>query len=227
MTTISIEELKSILDFNQGTTKEAPVAAIVKLQRITIEATEALAREASRRALETARLQRHLDRLSAREESAVETGEAFVELGLDSVELANALIALLKEKKTYQLTKDKVELIMFEIYASWLASKKERITVEHPQATPYGPRFWRAYSKMDFNSGDEAVKRLSDRNPGLAVMVRNAANKYYDYSLSDLERYLKKSEPYKKASPAPGGKWNTELSDTDIYRWKKSENAIR
>lgn len=226
-TLITPEELMSVSAFIDGQSDTVPYEVITRLQQLSLEASRALVKAAQKRAGEAERLQRKIDRMNRREDAAVETGEAFAELGYDSVDVANALIARLKEVKTYQMTKDKVSLILFEIYASWLASKKERICIEHPQATPYGPRFWRAYGKMDFSSGDDAVARLNALNPGLSVMVANAAKKYYDYSTGDLEKYLKKSEPYRKASPAPGGKWNTELNDSEIYWWKKSENTTR
>lgn len=220
-------DLALVQAFVDGTQKEVPLEQIVQLQRLSAQATAALAHAYRNsgnklRVLEgkVARMQKRSD---AAEEKAVADGTAFTDLAVDSVDVANALIAHLKTLKTYNFTKDKVSYILFEIYASWLFSKRERLCIEHPVATPYGPRFWHAYTRMDMNSGDEAVSRLNSVNPGLSVMVGNAARKYYDYSIGDLERYVKKSRPYVEACPKEGEKWNKEMTDESIFRWKEGQ----
>lgn len=223
-------DLGLVLSFLDGKTDEVPVEQIVDLQKLTARATSALARSYNGSRNKVSVLENRLSRMQRRSESkereAVASEEAFADLGLDSLDIADALAAHLRQLKTYQMGKDKVSLILFEIYASWLHGRKERVCVEHPVATPYGPRLWRAYTRMNLNAGDEAVAKLNALNPGLSVMVGNAARKYYDYSLSDLERYLKRSAPYRNASPKEeGGKWNGEITDSDIYTWKASLRA--
>ena len=116
----------------------------------------------------------------------------------------------------------KVIAILYEMYASWLGSKQERLFSHHPQATQYGPHFWRVANKCkDMNGTYEDWKKIAELNPGMAEFCKNAAAKYYDWKLSDLTNSFIKSTPYKNALPINnGGKWGKEISDADIYAWK-------
>lgn len=223
-TLVTPEDLNLIISFIEGTNSSVPMDAITRIQLLSLEATKALGSAYSKRGMEINRMQRHLTRIEKKEEAAIATEEAFVDLGLDSLDIANDIIAELHELKCFNLSKDFVQNILFEVYASWLHSKKERISIEHPVATPYGPRFWRAYSKMDFKSGDAAQMAMKNANPGLYVMIRNAARKYCDYNPADLSRLYKKCDPYTCACPKDGEKWNIEITDNSIYNWKRNLN---
>lgn len=170
------------------------------------------------------KLQRKLDSLNAKKEKDIAEG-VFAEAGLDSAEIAQALLYRLQQLKTYKLTKGKVIAILYEMYASWLASKKERLTIEHPVATEYGPQFWRAYNRLDvkIQMTSEAHDQIKKQNPGVAVFIDNAARKYYDYREEDMKKIFMKSTAYTNATPEHnGGKWNKEMSDIDIYNSKNS-----
>lgn len=166
--------------------------------------------------------QERINRLMAKRESDHAAGE-FADTGLDSVDVALALLYKLQQKKTYQLTLNKVMHILYEMYASWLASKGERLCIEHPVALESGPWFWRVRNKVDVRTrlDESAFSELKSRNPGVAAFVANAAEKYYDYTASDLEKYVK-GMPYTNADASHNkGKWNGEIKDADIYAWKK------
>lgn len=175
---------------------------------------------------ENFRLKRRIDRYEKKEKGDGRTAPAFSETGCDSADIAEALIFCLRELKTYQLSKPKVMLILYEMYASWLASKRQRLFVEHPVANEWGPQFWRAYKRTDpkTNVPRAAFNKVASQNPGVAAFIRNAAAKYYDYSLSDLKNLFVNSEPYRNALPSTnGGKWGKEITDSDIYLWKTSQ----
>ena len=147
--------------------------------------------------------------------------------GLDSLEVAKALVYQLNEMRAYKLSKPKVIAILYEMYASWLATKHERLFAHHPQATQYGPNFWRVSSKLlSLTATYEDYKNIAEKNAGIAAFCKNAAKKYYDWSLGDLTRPLMKSKPYLNATADKNnGKWGKELSDADIYEWKIRQNA--
>lgn len=151
----------------------------------------------------------------------------FTETGLDSADVADALLYQLQTLRTYKLSRAKVIHILYEMYASWLASKGERLFIEHPVATEYGPMFWRVYKRLDTRKqvSQDRWESLCASNPGVAAFCRNAARKYYDYSDGDLNKIHMKSRPYKNASKEKnGGKWNKEISDNEIYAWKRENN---
>lgn len=171
-------------------------------------------------------LQEKVNRLVEKRDSKILAGE-FKETGLDSYEVAQALLYQLQQVRTYKLTKGKVILILYEMYASWLNSKQERLFLEKPVATEYGPQFWRVWKRLNVSSRvpyDE-YKALAEKNPGVAKFCYNAAQKYFDYSDDTLKHLFMKSKAFKNASKENnGGKWNKEIDDRDIYAWKKEQN---
>lgn len=172
-----------------------------------------------------AMLQERLERNRERKEQIlVEEGFPETHPGLDSVDVATGLLYQLQQLQTYKLNKNKVILILYEMYCTWLAEKKERLFSEHPVATEYGPQFWRVYKRTNTIVQVEYKdwKKLCELNSGVAAFCRNAAEKYYDYNNTTLEEKFKKSMPYKNATKDKNdGKWNKEISDNDIYNWKK------
>ncbi len=186
------------------------------------------------------RLARSLDSMTAKAEALSEKTErykallkgnpaegVYTETGLDSADVADALLYQLQALRTYKLSRAKVIHILYEMYASWLASKGERLFIEHPVATEYGPMFWRVYKRLDTRKqiSRDRWESLCAANPGVAAFCRNAARKYYDYADGDLNKVFLKSRPYKNASKEKnGGKWNKEINDNEIYAWKKENN---
>lgn len=182
-----------------------------------------MAKDLPRQRSAAVRNQERIERMKAKMDSSHAAGE-FPDTGLDSVEIAQALLRHLQQKNTYRLSLNKVMYILYEMYASWLSSKGERLFIEHPVAQESGPWFWRVRNKVDIRTkvSDSVISELKAKNPGVAVFVANAAEKYYDYSLTDLEKHVK-SMPYRNADSSHNkGKWNGEIKDADIYAWKKS-----
>lgn len=171
-------------------------------------------------------LQERLEKYKERDRIRVEEGN-FGETELRSDDVAKALLYQLQQLRTYRLNDYKLQAILYEMYASWLESKKERLFDEHPVATPYGPRFWRVFKnvKAAVKVSYDDWTALAEKNPGVAAFCRNAANKYYDTSEGELSRMYLKSKPYTSADKDHnGGKWNKEMDDRLICAWKAEKN---
>ena len=174
-----------------------------------------------------AMLEEQVQRLREKREQKIDDGQ-FAETDLDSAEVATGLLFQLQQLKTYKLNKYKLQAILYEMYASWLYSKKERLFLEHPVATQFGPRFWRVYNRVDTNNTVpyQAWKAFAEKNPAVAAFCKNAAAKYYDYAEGTLNRTFLASKAYKNADESHNnGKWNKDIEDSDIYRWKENQKA--
>ena len=218
------ENLKAIEDFVNDKTNDIPIEAAKELQTIFFafqRKTLACAKTYKDKALH---LTKRLERINAKAEKAAEQGD-FSETGLDSFDVANALLYQLQLLGAPVHNKNKIIYILFEMYSSWLASKKQRLFLEHPVATEWGPQFWRVYKRLNIKTAipETAWKDLTSSNPAVAAFTKNAAAKYADYHENTLKDYFIKGEPYKNATAEKnGGKWNKVISDTDIYLWKNA-----
>ena len=224
---ITKEEMAAISRYiDSGERSDELDSAIGKIFYAEGQIRSRLLREADSLRGRLGRTSAKLERIEDAKKEAVLQGE-FGETGLDSVDVAKCLLYYLQGKDSYGLTKSKLMCILFEVYASWLYSKKERIFIEHPVCTEYGPQFWRVYKRINSVReplGRECVDAVASANPGVAAMCRNAANKYYDYSEKQLQSFIIKCPAYKAALPKNnGGKWNGEMSDRLIYSWKEEQ----
>lgn len=221
---ISPENLKAIEDFVNNETTVIPIEAATELQALFFAFQRKTLSCAKTYQEKSTSLTKRLERINAKAEKAAEQGE-FSETGLDSVDIANAILYQLQLIGARVHNKNKIIYILFEMYCSWLGSKKQRLFIEHPVATEWGPQFWRVYKKLDIKTPvpESAWKELASSNPAVAAFTKNAAAKYADYHENTLKSYFIKGEPYKNATAEKnGGKWNKEISDTDIYIWKNS-----
>lgn len=171
-------------------------------------------------------LERRLDRYKAKEATQAQEG-VFEETGLDSLDVATALLYCIQQHDGFIISKTKLIHILYEMYASWLASKRQRLFVEHPVAAEWGPQLWRVYKKIENVRTPvlyQTYASLAQQNPAVAAFCRNAAAKYYDWREKDLRDYLMKGAPYKNATPEKNnGKWGKEISDADIFAWKATK----
>lgn len=177
---------------------------------------------AVRAAAENFSLRRKVERMETKEQKLVEEG-VFGETGYDSVDVAWCLLYCLKSKQAFKLTKSKFLGILYEAYASWLGSKKQRLFAEHPVCGEYGPMFWRVFKHVDVNANPDyrMFENIARQDAGVAKFIQNVANKYYDWAEKDIVGPVLKSLPYRNAMPERNrGKWNGELTDADIYAWK-------
>lgn len=225
--TLTQEEMNSILDYindDTGSTQMPSYDVVGNFQALYFTFQRKLAKDYEEMKKKCFRMERRLERIDAHEERQTAEG-VFKESGLDSVDVADVLLYHLQQLKVYKFTKSKFMHILFHMYASWLGSKKERLCMEHPVCTEFGPQFWRVYKRLNLNLEVpyERVKALQEKRADIASYIRNAAHKYYDCKESDLAEAHKKSAPYKNALPHfNGGKWNKEISDSDIFLWQNN-----
>ena len=221
------DELQSVLGWlNDEEGHKSPPEAAAKLINISTRLQKKLLDDALRSGREAAGYRRRLERIASKNEAAAAAGD-FKDLGFDSVDVARCLLHCLQEMGMF-CSRNKLIHLVYVAYASWLASKGERICIEHPVATEWGPNYWRVYKHIASPAAIvpyDAFKTIAERNSGLAVFLRNVARKYGDYRDGDLERYVC-GKPYKNALPEHNdGKWNKVIADADIYEWKAAEEG--
>lgn len=223
--TLTPEELENIINYVNGETEGIPsFNSIGNFQALYFSLQRKLASDYQDMQKKCFKMECRLERIDRHENRQIEEG-VFQETGLDSLEVADALLYHLQHLKTYKFTKGKFMSILFHMYASWLGSKKERLFSEHPTATEWGPQFWRVYKRLNLHTeiSYDAVKSLQEKRADVANYVKNAANKYYDCRENELSSVQLKCEPYKNALPhTNGGKWNKEISDSDIFLWQNN-----
>ena len=219
------EELEQVLGYLNDESGATPVPeAAAKLISLGTRLQKRLLEDAVRYRGKAAGLRRRLDRIIARHEGSLAKGE-FAELGLDSVDIARTILHHIQEMRL-ACSRNKLLHITYIAYASWLAGKGERLCIEHPVATEWGPTFWRVYKNIPSTMtpvGSDSSKAVAGKNPGVAAFLANVARKYGDYREQDILKYVT-GTPYKAALPEHNnGKWNKVINDTDIYEWKKGE----
>lgn len=216
------EQIQSLYAFAEDCRNGIDLELVTALNDLHDRVQTSMVRELAAVRRHNKGLQARVDRDEMKRENAVLSGE-FAETQLDSADVAAVLLYHLQGLRTYKLSRQKVILILYEMYASWLASKRERLFTEHPVATEYGPMFWRVYKRIDtrVNVPYEKVAQMKAANPGVAVFCENAARKYYDYNDKTLSEMFLKSRPYSDATKEHnGGKWNKEIDDVQIFQWK-------
>jgi uncharacterized phage-associated protein len=179
---------------------------------------ENLSREQKKsRRLET-KAERLEDKLKAADAA---DAEGFTEAGLDSADVAACLAAETRNVTQKGISRSRMLTLTYMAYVSWLGNKKQRLFLEHPVATQYGPIFWRAYKKVnpETEADEDAFRRVADQNPGAAAFLRNVAKKYHDADERMMANFIKNSAPYKNALPKEGEKWCKTIQDDDIYAW--------
>lgn len=221
---LSPEELKGILDFvnnenNDVVSTDAPQRFMNIAAAFNAKMYKMMLHERNR----AVRSERTVERMKTRLSKQSEAGD-FVELKLDSIDLAKCIIYLLQEKEAYY-TRNTVQYILFEAYATWLSEHSERLTSERPVAQEWGPHFWRVSNKlgkMSAKAGYDDWTRITSQNPGVAAFLRNVVGKYYDWKEADLKNMMKESVPYKNAArKGDDDKWGHPIKDADIFAWNK------
>lgn len=225
-TYISYEQLDELIRFAQDDRYAVDLNAVQALGALNATVQANLVKHLAGARKRNAMLAERLDR--RKEERVLRRAAGrFEESGLDSAEVANALVYQLQALKTYKLSVYKVMAILYEMYASWLYSKGERLFVEHPVATEYGPRFWHAYKRIDTRTPvtREAWNAFAAARPDIAAFCKNAALKYYDISEGGLRAGFMNTKAFENARPENNnGKWNKEIEDADIFMWKDNQS---
>ena len=219
----SLDEVQDFLD-GRKTYTETKVSVDAAF-RLADALRRRLCDELSKTSSSLSRAEHRLDRIDTRKEAEIKAGN-FEELGFTAADIAKCVLYT-----AGQMPCDRLILIITAVYFTWLASKNERITLEHPVAWPLGPMFVKVFhdiKKHPYTTEDAAAgwKELAGKNPGLAATIRNTALKYKDVELKNLRSFFTQAgSPWYKASVRNGGpsKWNTELNDIDIWQWKHAQ----
>ena len=221
---ITNEELAALVAFSQNDRMPIDPELVSKLNALCSKVQQNLLMQYTGLRKRNSMLQEKVDTYTARKKADYEAG-TFEDSGLDSVHVAAGLLYCLQQLKTYKLNKGKLQYILYEMYASWLASKKERLCLEQPVLTDWGPRFWRVYKRLDtgLKVPYESFKKLQSLNPGVAVFCKNAANKYYDYDEATLKKAFLNSAPVKDLMKREPQYTNKPLQDADIFAWKNDK----
>ena len=175
------------------------------------------------------RLEERLERYRNKDEQEAIDGN-FDCLGLDTIELAKAVLWSAAKQNLHIESKTRFRLLVYAAYCAWLGSERQRITIDHPIAqTAYGPVLPKMLDekKVTFNMtpSNECYRRIAELEPGLARTIDNTINKYLSYSLQDVkEIFMGKDTPFRKVAGEceRTGKATAEIPDRDIYLWKKS-----
>ena len=192
------------------------------------EAVRRQSLEESRKAIRTkASLEKRLDRFQVSKEKDYQQGQ-FGEANRDSLEVAYAIKHVANEAG-YFIKKNMLILLLYDVYANWLYSGKERLTDEEPKATAMGPQFWKVFKKIDMklstNQTRQYYRSLTEYNPGIVAIIKNVVNKYILMDESRVASIMKSNDAYRNASKENNdGKWNKTISAADIYQWKKDKN---
>lgn len=221
---ITHDQLDGIIRFLEGDLRTLDLEAAAALNKLNNAVQGCILKELTGARKRNSMLQERLDVRKEDREKRLESDD-FQDSGLDSAEVAKALQYQLQQLKTYRLSAYKVNAILYEMYATWLFNKGERLFLEHPVANEYGPRFWHALKAVETAKiiPDAVWKLFAEKRPDVAAFCKNAARKYYDISDKTLIDSFKKTKAFQNASPSyNNGKWNKEITDTDIYQWKKS-----
>ncbi len=224
---LSARELDMIIGFvRDGDTAVLETGAIGKLYNLAAATGKRLTEETLRRQSRIFTLERSLDRYRRKEAQAAAEG-VFESMDFDSLEIASALLYQLQRFQAAKLTKTKIVYILYEMYASWLASKRKRLFNEHPVATEWGPQLWRVYSKIGSPAARvpySSWENITGQSPAVAKFIENSAAKYAGAREKEMRETYVNSEPYRLCTADKnGGKWNKEIPDSEIYVWKKNQ----
>lgn len=170
------------------------------------------------------RLEKKVEVMSRKRDEQAVAGD-FQCLGIDSSDLFSALVWLI-QKCNYRCSKVMVNAILFECYAAWLVSHRQRLTVEEPKTSEFaGPIFWSAYHSVHSTGSiisEDVYNSIKSRNLGVAMLLKNAAIKYGKYTEKEMLRYVRGCDAFKDALPSAknGNKWSQPLDDGLIWLWK-------
>ena len=223
---LTYEQLDSLIHFADDDKATVDAAAIEALCVLNYTVQKNIAKRFDGMQKRNRMLQERLEKYQQRDNERIEAG-CFEDTDRDSLLVARALLYQLQQRRTYKLTKVKVNIILYEMYASWLYSKKVRLFKEHPVAAQWGPMLWHAVKALNVSEtiSHTEWKQFASQSPAVAALCKGAADKYYDINDSTLINDIKATKAYKKASAENNdGKWGKEILDADIFAWKRHQD---
>ena len=140
---------------------------------------------------------------------------------LDSVQLAKTLrhMAVIEG---IELTQSQIQSILYIAYGVRLATKNERLTMEHPQMWQYGPVFPRAYNRLrkDASDGTDEYYSLKADYPNIFKYLENCFRRYAWTKACILSTpHLSEGTPWSETRKSNPDRWGVRIEDELIREW--------
>ena len=140
---------------------------------------------------------------------------------LDSVQLAKTLrhMAVIEG---IALTQSQIQTILYIAYGVRLATKNERLTMEHPQMWQYGPVFPRAYNKLrkDAADGTDEYYSLKTGHPNIFKYLENCFRRYaWTKACILTSPHLSEGSPWSDTRRSNPDRWGVRIEDELIREW--------
>ena len=140
---------------------------------------------------------------------------------LDSVILAKSLrhMAVIEG---IDLTQSQIQTILYIAYGVRLATKNERLTLEHPQMWQYGPVFPRAYNRLrkDSTDGTDEYYSLKTDHPNIFKYLENCFRRYAWTKACILSTpHLSEGTPWYQTRKSNPDRWGVRIEDELIREW--------
>ena len=140
---------------------------------------------------------------------------------LDSVLLAKTLrhMAVIEG---IELTQSQIQTILYIAYGVRLATKNERLTLEHPQMWQYGPVFPRAYNRLrkDASDGTDEYYSLKADHPNIFKYLENCFRRYaWTKACVLVAPHLSEGTPWAQTRKSNPDRWGVRIEDELIRDW--------
>lgn len=135
------------------------------------------------------------------------------------------IIWLYGKQRGADLKASKLNMIMYIIYGSWLATKGSRVpSVDVPSVGMYGPFFWEGYYHNSAGSEERCQRSRNDLmsiNPEFVAFVEKKTDMVMFTPMVDLNKsYINaKGSPFDKALKTQSSDKKKYLSETDMTEW--------
>jgi uncharacterized phage-associated protein len=145
----------------------------------------------------------------------------FKNLRYDSLDVANA-IRYAAQQRGLSVNMTQINKLLYITYGVMLVVNREQITDEIPSAWPYGPVFPNVHRKLKLYSEitPDTYNRFERENPHLISIINQVIDAFRGYSAGQLSEWShQKGSPWDYAVQRTNGKWNSKLSNEDIFNY--------
>ena len=156
--------------------------------------------------------------------SVVPEAEALIEyvcLDIDSVALARTLIHF-GALEGHVMNMSQIQSVLYVVYGTWLASRHERITSEHPHMWEYGPVFPRVYNRLrkDNAPGKDEYDCLKDEHNELWQFLGSCFRRFaWTKGCVLVAPHVAASSPWGMTRKSNPDKWGAVIEDRLIDEW--------
>ena len=121
-----------------------------------------------------------------------------------------------------ELTQSHIQTILYIAYGVRLATKNERLTLEHPQMWQCGPVFPRAYNRIrkDASDGTDEYYSLKTAHPNIFKYLENCFRRYAWTKACVLTTpHLSEGTPWSQTRKSNPDRWGVRIEDELIREW--------